>query len=176
MAGKYDIYEDLSSYSVDEAMREQLFTTQLECGVVWSTSQNWPVGVVHWFVWRDGAFWVTAMYGRKRVNALRRRPQSCVIVSTAGTDLGRATSVTAKTLATVHDDPSTKDWFFGELARKAHGTDTASARTFEKMLHSTGRVVIQLDPVQYISYDALKMQRAVQAAGLAEPGGSADPS
>jgi hypothetical protein len=166
MAGSYEAYENLAAYPVDDSKREQLFKNQLECAVVWSSSQGWPVGVMHWFVWRDGAFWVTATYARKRVKALRRRPQSCVIVSTAGTDLGPATSVTAKTMASVHDDPSTKEWFFGELARKAHGRDTEDARAFEEMLHNTGRVVIQLDPVQYISYDALKMYRAVQESGL----------
>ena len=31
------------------------------------------------------------------------------------------------------------------------------------MLESTDRVIIELSPVQYITYDAMKMQQAIQA-------------
>ncbi len=161
MAG-WRAWEALDRYPVEEEKRELLYARQLECAVVWSTADGWPVGVMHWFVWRDGRFWVTAGEARKRISALRSRPQSSVIVSGTGTDLGPSVTVTAKTLATVRDDPETKDWFFPALARKAHGT-TPLAATFERMLRSTARVIIELRPVEYITYDASRMHAAIQA-------------
>ena len=159
----WEAWEALDRYPVEADRREQLYELQVECAVVWSTADGWPVGVMHWFVWRDGRFWVTAGTARKRISALRDRPRSSVIVSGAGTGLGRSVTVTAKTLAKVHEDAATKDWFFPALARKAHG-DTPTAAVFERMLRSTSRVVIELEPVDYITYDASRMHAAIQAA------------
>jgi len=165
MAGRWEPYEDLTLYPVDAAKRERMFGLQLECAVIWSTSAGWPVGVMHWFVWHDDAFWVTVHKRRKRLRAFAARPRTTVIVSSVGTELGPAQSATAKTIATIHDDAGTKDWFFPALAAKAHPADPPYAEQFEQMLRQTDRVVVELRPVEWISYDATKMWQAVQAEG-----------
>ena len=69
---------------------------------------------MHIYVWHEGSFWVSCMPGRKRVPALRARPQSSIIVA-----FEQEQTVTAKTLATVHDHGSIHhDWFYRALARK----------------------------------------------------------
>jgi hypothetical protein len=163
-SGEFDAFEDLARYPVDEEKRERLFGEQLECVVGWTNSQGSPIGVTHWFVWRDGRFWITCGAHRKRVPALRARPQSFVVVTSVGTSLGRAQSVTAKTLATIRSDDETKQWFFEALAQRAYPSDDAYCALFLRMLHETNRVVIELEPVQWISYDAVKMHRAVETA------------
>ena len=148
---------------MDLDLREQLFATQIECSVVWSTRDGWPLGVIHWFVWHDERFWVTSTPERQRVAALRERPESCVIVSSAGTDLGPNRSLTAKTLASVREDDKTKSWFFPALAAKAFPNHSRRADQFERMLFETSRVAIELEPVRFISYDGLKMTMAIAA-------------
>jgi hypothetical protein len=166
MSSPWEPYEELQRYPVDEVKRIQLFTEQIECAVAWTTGEGWPVGVMHWFLWREGRFWVTVMNKRSRVSALRERPESCVIVSSAGTDLGPVFSVTAKTRATVHDDQETRVWFAHALAEKAYSSNPPIKEQFRSMLSETKRAIIELEPVQYISYDAAKMAGALNAAGL----------
>jgi pyridoxamine 5'-phosphate oxidase-like protein len=162
MPGEFEAFEDLERYPVDPDKRERMFAEQLECVVAWTNSDGWPVGVMHWFVWAEGRFWVTSTTVRKRVAALKARPASCVIVSSVGTSLGPAQSVTAKTLATVHDDPETKGWFYRALADKAYPDRPEYREYFHRMLHGTVRIVIELEPVQWISYDAMKMHAAIE--------------
>jgi hypothetical protein len=166
MSSPWEPYEELQRYGVDEDKRVQLFTHQLECAVAWTTSEGWPVGVMHWFLWHEGRFWITVLNRRVRVAALRSRPESCVIVSSAGTDLGPIFSVTAKTRATVHDDQETRAWFAEALAEKAYSTNPPMKDQFQRMLTETPRATIELEPVQYISYDAAKMATALSSAGL----------
>ncbi len=158
----FDEFVDLRHFPLDEELRSRLYEEQVECAVVWSNADGWPLGVMHWFVWRDGRFWVTVTNQRKRVAALRRRPHSAVIVSGVGTSLGPGRTVTAKTRATIHDDDDeTKSWFYPALAAKAWGRHPEQAEEFERMLFDTPRVVIELEPVRFITFDA----RAMYASG-----------
>jgi len=161
MAEKIENYEEVAFYPIDDELREQIYETQTECAVVWSTKGGWPVGVMHRFVWKDGKFWVTCSGQRKRVPALRKRPQSCVIVSAEGTKHGPDRTTTAKTLATVHDDAETKAWFYPALAAKMMPGSTERQEWFVKMLDSGRRVVIELEPVKWITYDGHKLAAAV---------------
>jgi hypothetical protein len=160
----YEAFEDLTRYPVDEEKRERMLAEQLECVVCWTNKEGWPLGVVQWFVWHDGKFWVTIHSTRGRVRALEARPQSCVIASSVGTSLGIAQSVTAKTLAKVHRDEETKNWFFRALADKAYPEEEQYREFFHEMLHGTDRVVVELKPVHWISYDAVKMYAAIEGA------------
>jgi hypothetical protein len=157
-------YEDVSVYPVDAEKMERMFAAQTECSVVWSTKDGWPVGVMHRFVWHDGKVWVTCASHRKRVPALRRDGRSCVIVSSEGTELGPDQTVTMKTLATVHEGRDVKDWFYPALAAKLNPGRPDRAAMFQKMLDSENRVVIELEPVKFISYDGVKLHEAIAAS------------
>ncbi len=162
-------YEDVSVYPIDEPLREVLFARQSECALCWTTSDGWPVGVMHRYVWRDGRFWITTMAHRKRVPALRRRPQSCVIVSGENVEPGwRDFTVTAKTLATVHeDDDELKAWFYPALAARMTPTPEAAAG-FVQRLDTPGRVIIECSVTKWITYDGAKI--AAHVMGRWHPG------
>jgi hypothetical protein len=157
---KYD-YTDVGGVGVDPEKRAHLYDAQTECSVVWTNSQGWPVGVMHRFVWHDERFWVTCAPDRKRVPALRARPQSCVIVSSEGTWLGGDVTTTAKTLATVHDDDVVRSWFYPRLAERLR-PDEAGRSEFLGRLDTPGRVVIELEPVDWITYDGVRLESALR--------------
>ena len=91
--------------------------------MLWTNRAGWPLGVMQRFVWHEGRFWVTCTAERKRVVALRVRPQSAVVVSSEGTWLGGDVTTTAKTMASVHTDASTKAWFYPALAERQRHDD-----------------------------------------------------
>ena len=159
-------YRDVSDVQVDDAKREQLYEAQTECCLLWTNRDGWPVGVMVRFVWSEGKFWVTCTAERKRVPALRARPKSAVVVSSEGTWLGGDVTTTTKTLATVHDDDATKAWFYPALAqRQRRGDDEASqaARAeFLRRLDTPTRVIIELDPVAWITYDGNRLEAALR--------------
>ncbi len=154
-------YRDVSDLGVDPEKQERLYAAQTECVVAWTNSAGWPVGVMHRFVWREGRFWVTCAPQRKRVAALRARPQSSVIVSSEGTWLGGDITTTAKTLATIHDDEATKSWFFPALAARQRIT-ADEQHEFLRRLDTAGRVVIELEPVDWITYDGVRLESSLQ--------------
>jgi hypothetical protein len=161
----WSAYETPGEHPLEDAARAELLAAQLECTVVWSRPDGWPFGVVHWFVWREGGFWVTAGARRPRIEALRAEPRSTVVVSSAGALPGPPRSVAVRTLATVHDDGAVLDaWFARELAAKGHGEGTSRAGRFERMLRETPRVIVELRPVAWTSYDAGRMEAGLSAA------------
>lgn len=169
MPGRWEVYEELHRYPVDAAQRQRLLVEALECSVVWTGDDGWPMGVVHWFVWHEGRFFVTSGSRRSRVAALRARPQSCVIVTGAGTGLGPSLSLSARTRAVVHEDEATRRWFAAALSAKAYRDQPPVAAHFAQMLVETERVVIELEPLRFVSYDGSKMARALQEAEVGEP-------
>lgn len=156
-------YRDVSDFGIDDDKRDRLFVVQTEATVMWTTREGWPVGVLHRYVWHDGRFWVTCAEHRKRVAALRARPQSCISISSEGTSLGSDINVVAKTRAVVHpdDDVATKAWFFPRLAAQQRRGDPAAQAEFVERLSHPGRVVIELVPVQWITYDGNRLSAAL---------------
>ena len=156
-----DDYTDVSDVGVDPVKKAELYAAQTECAVVWTNRNGWPVGVMHRFVWQDDRFWVTCAPQRKRVAALRARPQSSVIVSSEGTWLGGDLTTTAKTLATVHDDDSVRSWFYPALAARQRETP-AERDEFLRRLDTAGRVIIELEPVEWITYDGVRLESTLR--------------
>jgi hypothetical protein len=157
-------YQDVSTYGVDDDKRERVLAAQTEAVVMWSTADGWPVGVMHRFVWHDGRFWVTCAEQRKRVAALRARPKSAISVSSEGTSLGADINIVAKTHAVVHpdDDEATKAWFFPALAARMRAGDPEGQAEFIRRLQHPGRVVIELIPQAWITYDGNRLDAALR--------------
>ena len=169
MDDRLEDFEDVSLYTIDEAAREALLATHRECAVVWSTREGWPVGVMHIYLWHEGRFWVTCTAKRKRVPALRARPRSSVIVAFSG-----ERTLTARTLATVHETPSPHArWLYPALARQVLAEQPDAVRRegvdgFVARLESDDRVIIELTPQKWISFDGRKLK--AHAAGTWKPG------
>ena len=77
-------YEDLTAMRLDDDSLRSLVDPGGECIFNWTTADGYPVGVVVAYVYRHGKFWTTCAVRRKRVPALRKRPQARRKVVDAG--------------------------------------------------------------------------------------------
>jgi len=169
MTERLEDFEDVSVYTIDDERRDTLLTRGREAAVVWSTRDGWPIGVMHIYIWRHGCFWVTCTKQRKRVSALRKRPQSSVIAAFEDEQ-----TVTAKTLATVHEPGNEHEgWFFRALAERGlpeqpEAVRNAGTEGFVARLEGENRVIIQFEPVKWITFDGRRVK--AHASGLWKPG------
>ncbi len=149
-------YEQVSVYGLDEGARDELLRTNAECTFSWSTKDGWPVGVIMSYLWKDGRFWLTAGAHRHRIEAVRRDPRVSIIVTSTGTKLGAGKSITAKGRCIVREDAETKHWFYPEFARHLY-PDAKVAEGFAVFLDSPLRIVLEVVPEKWITYDGTKM-------------------
>jgi len=152
------------NFRLSEELKNQLLLTQVECTLTWLNKDNWPVGIVQTYLWHDDAFWLTSFASRPRVNALRKRPQASVIVSSMGTQMGAEKMISCKALAAVHEDQKTKDWFYSAFAKKTQ-TTAESQQKFALALAAQERVIIELRPQSWLSFDGQLLRGNQQSEG-----------
>jgi general stress protein 26 len=154
-------HEVVSIYGFSQDQVDRLLEDASECVLMWATKDGWPVGVVHAFVWRHERIWVTFAAHRHRAAAIRRDPRVSVTVSgTAGVsrDCPRG-AVTVKGRAIFHEDQETKDWFYRALARKLNPGDEVGQDRFFSVLDSPLRVILEIVPEKWITFDGVKSAR-----------------
>jgi len=149
-------FEQVSIYPMDDDVREKLLSTQIECVFNWATREGWPMGVIMSCLWHEGRMWLTSGAQRHRVSAIRRDPRCSVVLTSTGTDLGPGKTVTIKGRCTVHEDEETKSWFYPKFALHLN-PDPDGAKSFADTLDSPLRVIFEVVPEKFISYDAMKM-------------------
>jgi Pyridoxamine 5'-phosphate oxidase len=152
-----DDFEDVSGFSLSDEREQRLLTTQTECTFMWTTRDGDPVGVIMNFVWHEGRFWLTATRRRKRITAIERDPRVAIAISSRGTSIGISQAVTYKGSAILHDDETTKGWFYPLLAKTVRPGDEAKQAAFVQLLDSPGRVVIEIVPSKRIGFDSEAM-------------------
>jgi general stress protein 26 len=160
-----DDYERVSIYGLDPDTQDELLSLQRECVFNWCTREQWPMGVIMSCLWRDGRMWLTAAAHRHRIAAVRRNPRVSVVVTSTGTELGPGKTVTIKGRCTIHEDAETKAWFYPAFSRHLY-PDPDAAAAFEARLDSPLRLVLEVVPEKFITYDGTKMFR--HAAGRLE--------
>lgn len=168
MDEKIENLDDVSAFKLSEAEVEQLFEAQDECTVCWTNKAGWPVAMPHSFVRSDGKFWIHTSSIRPRVSALRARPESCIVVSSIGTETGSGAMVSTKTMATVHDgDRDLVRWLLPLfLKRVGMGADEEAMNQQLALLDTPARVVIEFDPVEHFTYNSHALSRAVESSGF----------
>lgn len=149
-------YERVSIYGLDPDVKETLLSTQRECVFNWCTREEWPMGVIMSCLWHDGRMWLTAGAHRHRISAVRRNPKVSVVVTSTGTKLGTGKTITIKGLCKIHEDAETKSWFYPAFSRHLYD-DEKTAAAFEKKLDSPLRVVLEVVPEKFVTYDGTKM-------------------
>ncbi|MBH0119962.1 pyridoxamine 5'-phosphate oxidase family protein [Rhodococcus sp. CX] len=155
MAVGIDDNEDLTSLRVDARTQDLLLDAQRECTFAFATKDGWPAGVVMSYLYRDGAFWLTAAAGRAHVLAAQRDPRVTLVVSNAGTDLPGRRMLAVRGHVAVHTDAETKQWFYPAFAQR-HAPGHPEA--FRQLLDSPNRVVLEVRPVRIaVSHDSTKM-------------------
>jgi len=150
-------YEQVSVYGLDPQQRDELLLAQRECVFNWSTKEGWPVGVVMSYLWRDGKFWLTAGGHRHRIEAIRRDPRVSIVVTSTGTSIGPSKTITAKGRVRIREDAETKKWFYPALANMIQRGEPAASERFAAFLDSPLRVILEVTPEKWITYDGEKM-------------------
>jgi hypothetical protein len=148
-------YEDLTTMRLDDDELTDLVSTGGECVFNWTTSDGYPVGVVVAYIYRHGKFWTTCAERRKRVPALRKRPQSAIVINRSG----RTVSYKGESIVHAHGDADFDDikaWFYPALSGLDVAPDDAYRRSFAKFLDSPHRVIIETDPRLVVGFDGAK--------------------
>jgi hypothetical protein len=148
-------YEDLTSMRLDDDALRALVEPGGECVFSWTTTDGYPVGVVVAYVYREGKFWTTCAARRKRVPALRRRPQSALVINRNGkTASYKGNSVVHATGDVGFDE--LKAWFYAALSGVDAAPDDPYRRSFAKFLDSPHRVIVETDARLVVAFDTAK--------------------
>jgi hypothetical protein len=148
-------YEDLTSMKLDAEALESLVKVGGECVFNWTNAEGYPVGVVVAYVWRHGKFWTTCAARRKRVPALRARPQSGVVINRGG----KTATYKGDSIVHVPGDPGfdeLKGWFYPALSGLEATPDDPYRRSFNKFLDSPHRVIIETEARLVVAFDTAK--------------------
>jgi hypothetical protein len=112
---------------------------------------------------RDGRFWLNCARHRKRVGALRARPQSAIVVTTGE----KMASFRGRSVIHSPDDTGwneLKSWFYAALAGSDKDPDNEMARSLESFLDGPNQVIIETVPTLVVSFDFGKFAATTQAA------------
>ena len=150
-------HETVSIYPFNDEEVDQLMNNAGEAVLMWATSDGWPVGVTHAFVWHDGKIWLTFTTQRHRYKAICRDNRVSVNVSSASYmvppgDLPSG-AITFKGTGEFFDDDETKEWFYNALASRVGMGDQAATDAFYQLLQSPIRTVLAVTPVKKIMYN-----------------------
>lgn len=148
-------YEDLTSMRLDDASLDELVGAGGSCIFNWTTTDGYPVGVVVAYVFAQGKFWTTCAARRKRVPALRKRPQSAIVIDRGG----KTASYKGASIVHANGDPGfeeLKTWFYASLSGVATAPEDEYRRAFAKFLDSPHRVIIETDPRLVVAFDTVK--------------------
>jgi hypothetical protein len=163
-------YEDLTTMRLDEEALRALVEPGGECIFNWTTTDGYPVGVVVAYVYRNGKFWTTCADRRKRVPALRKRPQSGIVINRNG----KTASYKGDSIVHANGDAGfdeLKTWFYATLSGVATAPEDAYRRAFAKFLDSPHRVIIETDARLVVAFDTMKFAAFTNEAiakGLAD--------
>jgi hypothetical protein len=152
-------YEDLTKMTLSQEEIDDLVGPGGECVFNWTTKDGYPVGVVVAYVFRDGKFWTTCAARRKRVPALKVRPQSAVVINRGG----KTASFKGDSVVHTNTDADwvgVKTWFYSALSGTAADPTNTYARNFEKFLDSPHRVIIETDARLVVGFDTAKFAAA----------------
>jgi hypothetical protein len=139
-------------FPLDGEAREALLRAGSECTFVWNARDGWPVGVTMSYLWARERFWLMTGPDRPRVAAVRRDPRVCVVVR------GPARSVTAKGRCTLRVDGDVRGWAYAAFAARQAELfpDLIDAEAFGSRLARLERMILEVAPEQWISYDGTR--------------------
>jgi len=170
MTDEHVDYEDLTTMRLDDEALDALLANRGECIFSWTTRDGYPVGVVLAFIYHEGKFFTTCAERRKRVPALRARPQSGIVINTGG----KTASFKGDSIVHAQGDPGfdeLKGWFYHRLSRLDTMPDDPYAQSFAKFLDSPHRVIIETEARLVVAFDTEKFHAFTLAAMAAAADG-----
>ena len=162
-------YEDLAGMQLNDEELLSLVGPGGECIFNWTTKDGHPVGVVVAYIYKDGTFWTTCAERRKRVPALRKRPQSGIVINRDG----KTASYKGDSIVHQNGDKDfneLKTWFYGALSGAVANPQDEYRQAFAKFLDSPHRVIIETPGQLIVGFDVEKFRAQTNkaiAAGLA---------
>lgn len=157
-------YDDVSAYTLDDEDEQALIAAQDECTFMWTNREGWPVGVIMSYVFDQGRFWLSVSDQRLRVRAVQRDPRVALSISSKGSGLKGALSLTYKGRCEVRSDAATIAWFLPALAQRLRPHSAAAQAAFVELNDTPARRVLMVTPTQRIGFDGRKMAAATRAA------------
>jgi hypothetical protein len=167
--GEHVDYEDLTTMRLDDEALGSLLAAGGECIFNWTTQDGFPVGVVVAFVHHDGKFFTTCAERRKRVPALRARPQSGIVINNGG----KTASFKGESIVHAPGDEGfdeLKGWFYPKLSRLDVDPHDEYRQSFAKFLDSPHRVIIETDARLVVAFDTAKFRSFTNEAIAASQG------
>ena len=160
----------MTGMQLDDDQLQALVGSGGECVFSWTTQDGYPVGVVVVYIHRDERFFTTCALRRKRVAALRTRPQSAVVINRGGR------TATYKGDSVVHASGDAgfdelKSWFYEALSGVDVEPDDANRRAFKTFLDSKSRAIIETDARLVTSFDSAKFRAFTAEAMVDGPHG-----
>lgn len=154
---------DYAAMALDAAQLRELVGERGECVFTWSTRQGYPVGVVVAYVYRNGTFWTTSAGRKKRLRALRVRPESAVVINKDGQN------ATFKGISVIHgrgddDWDELTRWFYPALSGVDPDSDDPFVQGLLRFLDAPHQAIIETPASLVVSFDFGKFNAAVQAA------------
>jgi hypothetical protein len=153
-------YEDVTLYELTPEREQELIDKQVECTFIWSNKSGQGVGVIMNYVFRDGAFWLTATRQRARIKALQRDPRASIVISSCGTDMGAGKTLTYIGSVTLHEDRATKDWFYPAMGAVISPYPSPTVEDAITYLDTPLRVVLEFRPDRAIKFDGDRIAKA----------------
>ena len=169
MAEPIKDYEDLRGMQLTNDELQDLVSANGECIFNWTTTDGYPVGVVVAYIWKDRKFWTTCAERRKRVPALKIRPQSAIVINRGGKTASYKGNSTVHTNADL-DFVEIKTWFYRQLSGVDREPDNAYRQAFAKFLDSPHRVIIETDAQLVVGFDTAKFAAFTNEAIMAGMG------
>ena len=154
---------DYAAMALDPGQLAELVGERGECVFTWTTGEGDPVGVTVAYAYRDGTFWTNCAERKKRVQALRARPRSAVIIGNGG----RTATFKGHSVIHSHGDPGRDElasWFYPALAGVDPASDDPFTRGLLQFLDAPHQVIIETPASLVVSFDFGKFNTAVQAA------------
>lgn len=189
MAKTHD-HEMVSIYPFSDQEIDDLMNNAVECVLMWGTSDGWPVGVTHAFVWHEGKIWLTFAAHRHRSKAIKRDNRVSVNVSSHAYPESATTvrydgnaadpsqelpggAITFKGTGEFFEDEETKKWMYTALSKKLNPGNPEGEEFFYNLLDSPMRVLLAVTPVKKIMYNGTManahMAGSIDESELGEP-------
>ncbi len=150
------------STRMSETVREQLLQAQDECTFIWGTAQD-ASGTIMSFLWSGGHVWLTTNDQRPRIAAVQKTGRATVVVSSAGTQLGRSRCITLRGQCDIVNDRATAAWFYPAFCQKLFPGQQAAQQAMHALLDREGQVILRLQPDKIIAYDGDALMQRLAA-------------
>lgn len=161
---------DITKGGLREDLEMEMLHKQRECSFIWTTKAGDPFGVIMYFLFKDGRFWLAAAASRQRVAAVKRDPRVAIIVSSHGIDMPDGKTVTYKGICRVRTDEETMDWLYPEFAAYLRPGDEQAQQALIAMFRGPNRVVLEVEPTYKLGFDSDNMHARVRETSGIELG------